>query len=63
MPSNIDELKSHCEKLLNLLNDPHPGLLTWQEHVADRVKKISEFGPSGVIEQRSPVKGVFCGES
>lgn len=41
--SNIDELKEHVVRLNQLLEDPHPGLFTWQEAVHKRIGKIAEF--------------------
>lgn len=38
--TNIEKLKIECEGLLALLNDPHPGLVTWQEAVNLRRRRI-----------------------
>lgn len=42
--TNIDELKEEVKGLLHLLEDPHPGLMTWQQMVHNRIKKIAVFG-------------------
>ena len=39
----IEELKVEVNKLKNLLDDPHPGLLTWNQFVRDRLIAISKF--------------------
>ena len=41
--TRIEQLKEECEKLLALLNDPHPGLGTWQEAVQRRRSNIYEL--------------------
>ena len=43
MYTNIDKLKTHVENLTKLLNDPQPGLLTWQMVVHKEIEEIAEF--------------------
>lgn len=40
---NLDYLKENVEKLLSLLNDPHSGLISWNEFYAERMQNISDF--------------------
>lgn len=37
---NLDELQQEAEKLLSLLNDRQPGLMTWNEFLHERIKKL-----------------------
>jgi len=41
--SNIDELKGLAKDLLELLEKPSPGTLTWREMLNDVLAKISNF--------------------
>jgi hypothetical protein len=41
---NYDELKKEVECLLRLLEDPHPGIMTWNQMVHKRRVKIAEWG-------------------
>jgi hypothetical protein len=41
--TTIDQLKTENERLKQLLDDPHPGLFTWQEMVQNRVKVMYEL--------------------
>ncbi len=41
--SNIDELKEATERLLNLLNDPHPGQRSWRTMINNGINEISQF--------------------
>lgn len=36
----LQELKDHCERILQLLKDPHPGLQSWCKALDDRWRKI-----------------------
>lgn len=40
---NIDTLKREAKALVALLENPHPGLISWNEQLGDRLKAISEF--------------------
>lgn len=54
---NIDKLKEYTESLLELLNDPHPGLFTWREMLAKRLADITAFVPlkgMEVVKFRDP---------
>lgn len=42
MKTNIEKLKEENETLESLLNDPHPGLFTWQQAVRETVKNMYE---------------------
>lgn len=37
----IEELKNEVIKLLSLLEDPHPGLTTWNFFLNERLKNIT----------------------
>lgn len=37
---NLDELQAEVEKLLALLKDRQPGLFTWNEFLANRLRTI-----------------------
>ena len=39
----FEELKEHVRKLKMLLDDPHPGLLTWAMMYRDHMKAISNY--------------------
>lgn len=43
MNQTFDELKKDAERLVALLSDPHPGLFTWAEAVAEAVEDIAEW--------------------
>jgi len=43
MEDDIKELRDQCDKVLKLLNDPHPGLVTWVIAVANNLKKLREL--------------------
>lgn len=40
---DIAELKRLTHLLLDLLEDPHPGLVTWRMALQSTISKISEF--------------------
>ena len=40
---NIDWLREEVNKLKSLLDDPHPGLSTWNEFYISQVKKLMNF--------------------
>ena len=40
---NLDRLKDEVNKLNMLLNDPQPGLPTWNELYGRRMQAISDF--------------------
>jgi len=40
---HIQELKDSAEKLLDLLSDPHPGLLTWREALDARLADLDLY--------------------
>jgi len=48
---NLDYLKEQVDRLQQLLNDPHPGLVTWQQAYADRVNAIVKFWADEAIEK------------
>lgn len=37
---DLNELQSEVVKLLSLLNDRQPGLFTWNQFLADRLKSV-----------------------
>lgn len=37
---DIEELKREVQSLMRLLNDPEPGLMTWNSMVCDRLRKL-----------------------
>lgn len=43
MKTNIEFLKEHVNKLKMLLDDPEPGIFTWQSLVREHIKWISDF--------------------
>jgi len=45
MMTNIEELKLETERLLALLQQPEPGLFTWNEMLHKQIKAIQEFSP------------------
>lgn len=40
---NLDELQSEVEKLLSLLKNRQPGLFTWNDFLAERLKNIKQM--------------------
>ncbi len=42
----IDTLREHVRILGRLIDDPHPGLVGWREHVYERIQAIKQFGLS-----------------
>lgn len=43
MAGNIENLKKSVGKLLNILNDPHPGLAVWHAAYAIAAKDVTDF--------------------
>ncbi|MFA6168590.1 MAG: hypothetical protein WC700_18335 [Gemmatimonadaceae bacterium] len=41
--TNIEWVKREAEKLIALLADPHPGLMTWAGFYGERMRNISNF--------------------
>ena len=41
--TNIEELQEIVNGLKALLDDPHPGLFTWQAMVAKRLEQFTKF--------------------
>jgi len=41
--NRIDALREACRKLQILLDDPQPGLFTWNQAVYEGVREIAEF--------------------
>ena len=42
---NLLELQLEVNKLQQLLDDPHPGLVTWSEFVIKQIRLIAKFDP------------------
>lgn len=40
---DFDKLKHHTERLLDLLNDPHPGLFSWCVFVSEHWRSIADL--------------------
>jgi hypothetical protein len=40
---NLDEVKEEARKLLALLEDPHPGLFTWNDFLRIRFERMHEL--------------------
>lgn len=51
--SYFDEVQEEAEGLVKLLNDRQSGLMTWNEFVGKRLKKLAQLyvDEGGVIEQ------------
>lgn len=43
MSDFIQDLKEEARKLVSLLEDPQPGLVTWKSFLAERIDKIAAF--------------------
>lgn len=43
MDNSIEQLKEEARKLLSLLEDPQPGLFTWNMFLEERMKRINEI--------------------
>lgn len=41
--THIEELSAIVNKLKGLLDDPHPGLITWRQHYNETVKEFFAF--------------------
>lgn len=39
----ITELKEKFDKINNLLNDPHPGLIAWQECIHNSLTELTQY--------------------
>lgn len=39
----LDALKAETKALLALLDDPHPGLMTWQSAVEERMRNMDRI--------------------
>jgi len=46
----IDEAKAAAERLVALLDDPHPGLITWNTSYHSNLKKLMEL--SGYADEK-----------
>lgn len=51
--TSLDDLKESVRKLQALLDDPHPGLATWNVMLMDRCREI---GAEAVEHEMVPVK-------
>ena len=40
---NLDELREQCRKLLQLLENPEPGLVTWHLAVRDKLSDLAKW--------------------
>jgi hypothetical protein len=40
---NLDDLQAEVEKLLSLLNNRQPGLMSWNNALYERLKNIKEL--------------------
>jgi len=45
---NLDELQQEVEKLLALLNDRQPGLMTWNEFMWERLQNLHKLTSQGL---------------
>lgn len=54
--SDREELTAHVAKLQALLADPHPGLSTWMEEVADLTDEIAKFSPRYTFQLMDAVR-------
>jgi len=43
LQAEVDKLKEVTQKLLDVLNDPHPGLVTWWWAINDLTREIGNF--------------------
>lgn len=41
----LEKTKEMAQRLVDLLEDPHPGLLTWQMAVCDVLSDLAEVAP------------------
>jgi hypothetical protein len=67
---SLKELKEWNDKLTSLLNDPHPGLVTWKIQLADILTEIAKFAPVNeknkdcdVYKQCTPMRENDCGSA
>lgn len=47
------EMKEHVRRLLGFLEDPHPGLMTWNEAIADELRALANVAPRSKEEKAS----------
>ena len=40
--ADLTKLKESCEKLVSLLNDPQPGMVSWNGFVGERIDEIEK---------------------
>lgn len=70
--TNLEELRCRVRKLLALLDDPHPGLMTWQESYSQALETVAvwwetpEQRAAAVqqavdAERESIVSGIYSG--
>lgn len=59
---NLDELQSEVEKLLVLLTDRQPGLITWNMGLNERLEFIQKMLESGCsLEANNNYAPLTCG--
>ena len=50
MTTLIEKTLEPARKLVNLLENPQPGLSTWNGAVVDRIKELAELMPTSVLQ-------------
>ena len=49
MPEGLEKLTEEARKLMNLLEDPQPGMTTWMSFLAEQIDKVSAFSGTFMI--------------
>ena len=56
---NLDALHEEAERLMDLLNDPQPGLFGWREFLRRSLQAIAEYAPAPEINQEVAMSAAF----
>lgn len=46
---SVGDVRQEVEKLLSLLNDPQPGIMTWGSFMSERLRNISDIRNMGIV--------------
>jgi hypothetical protein len=55
MSKSIEGLKHLNNQLRSLLDDPHPGLITWRESLRGVLEKMSDYAGHGRVSEFSHI--------
>jgi hypothetical protein len=50
----LDELRELNRRLTGLLDDPHPGLVTWMMMLSETLMKMADYAGHGMISDKYP---------